>query len=41
LSKAAVNNAFGIDVDDASTYPEGSEYYNLRYSKSNWTFNYA
>lgn len=41
LSKTAVNREFGINVDDASTYPEGSEYYNLRYSKSNWTFNYA
>lgn len=41
LSKVAVNNAFGINVDDASTYPEGSEYYNLRNSKSNWTFSYA
>jgi hypothetical protein len=41
LSKTAVNNAFGIDVDDASTYPEGSEYYTLRQSKSNWTINYV
>jgi hypothetical protein len=41
LSKTAVNNAFGINVDDASTYPEGSEYYNLRQSKSNWTISYA
>jgi hypothetical protein len=41
FSKTAVNNAFGINVDDASTYPEGSEYYNLRYSKPKWTFNYA
>lgn len=41
LSKTAVNNAFGINVDDASTYPEGSEYYNLRYSKPKWTFFYA
>lgn len=41
LSKVAVNNAFGINVDDASTYPEGSEYYNLRNSKSNWTISYA
>lgn len=41
LSKTAVNNAFGINVDDASTYPEGSEYYNLRQSKSNWTVSYA
>ncbi len=40
FSKAAVNAAFGIDVDDATTYPEGSEYYNLRHSKSNWTVNY-
>jgi hypothetical protein len=41
LSKTAVNNAFGINVDDASTYPEGSEYYNLRYSKPKWTISYA
>lgn len=41
LSKVAVNNAFGINVDDASTYPEGSEYYNLRNSKPNWTISYA
>lgn len=41
LSKTAVNNAFVIDIDDDTTYPEGSEYYNLRNSKSNWTFNYA
>lgn len=40
LSKEAVNNAFGIDVDDASTYPEGSEYYTLRHSRDNWTINY-
>lgn len=41
LSKTAVNNAFGINVDDPTTYPEGSEYYTLRNSRSNWTFNYA
>jgi hypothetical protein len=41
FSKTAVNNAFGINVDDASTYPEGSEFYILRNSKSNWTFSYA
>ena len=40
FSKTAVNNAFGINVDDPSTYPEGSEYYNLRQSKENWTFSY-
>ena len=40
LSKTAVNNAFGINVDDASTYPEGSEYYILRQSKSNWNIYY-
>lgn len=40
FSKTAVNNAFGINVDDPTTYPEGSEYYMLRNSKSNWTFNY-
>jgi hypothetical protein len=40
LSKTAVNNAFGINVDDANTYPEGSEYYTLRHSKGNWTINY-
>lgn len=41
LPKIAVNNAFGINVDDASTYPEGSEYYILRQSKSNWTIKYS
>ena len=41
LSKEAVNNAFGIDVSDVATYPEGSEYYNLLASRSNWTINYA
>lgn len=41
FSKTAVNNAFGINVDDVSTYPEGSEYYNLRHSKSKWTFYYT
>lgn len=40
LSKEAVNNAFGIDVEDDTTYPEGSEYYTLRHSKDNWTINY-
>ena len=41
LKKTAVNEAFGIDVDDATTYPEGSEYYTLRHSRNNWTFSYA
>ena len=41
LNKSAVNTAFGIDVDDESTFPEGSEYYNLRHSKDKWTFTYA
>ena len=40
FSKTAVNNAFGIDVDDETTYPEGSEYYTLRHSKDNWTVAY-
>ena len=41
LSKTAVNNAFSINVDDETTYPEGSEYYTLRHSKDNWTFSYV
>lgn len=41
LKKTAVNEAFGIDVDDETTYPEGSEFYTLRHSKDNWTFSYA
>lgn len=41
FKKTAVNTAFGINVDDASTYPVGSEFYNLRNSKTNWTFSYA
>ena len=40
LSKEAVNTAFGINVDDTTTYPSGSEYYTLRHSKDNWTINY-
>ncbi len=41
FKKTAINNAFGINVDDATTYPEGSEYYVLRNTKSNWTFSYV
>lgn len=41
FKKTAVNTAFGINVDDVSTYPVGSEFYNLRNSKPNWTFSYA
>ena len=39
LKKTAVNTAFGIDVDDETTYTE--EWKALRNSKSNWTFAYA
>ena len=41
FKKTAINDAFGIDIDDETTYPEGSEFYNLRNSKSNWTFSYV
>lgn len=41
FSKNAVNNAFGINVDDASTYPQGSEYHTLRHSKDNWDVKYV
>ena len=41
LSKAAINSAFGINLDDENTYPEGSEYYTLRHSRDNWTINYG
>lgn len=41
FSTAAVNAAFGIDVNDESTFPEGSEYHTLRNTKLNWIFNYA
>ena len=41
LNKTAVNTAFGINVDDESTYPEGSEFYTLKHSKDNWTFSYV
>lgn len=40
LKKTAVNDAFGIDIDDETTYPVGSEYYELRHSKDNWTISY-
>ena len=39
--KEAVNREFGIDIDDPTTYPEGSEWYELRNSRSNWTFNFS
>ena len=38
FSKEAVNNAFGIDIDDESTYTE--EWNTLRNTKANWTFAY-
>lgn len=41
LNKGAVNSAFGINVDNQSTWPEGSEYYKLRHSRDNWTISYA
>lgn len=41
LKKTAVNEAFGINVDDQSTWAEGSEFYELRHSKDNWTFSYV
>ena len=41
LKKTAVNSAFGIDVDDETTYPEGSEYYILRHSRDNWNISYV
>ena len=50
LKKSAVNEAFGIDVDDPSTWevygPEGawfstSAYCHLRHSKDNWTISYV
>lgn len=41
LYKSAVNRAFGININDESTYPEGSEFYTLRHSKDNWTFSYV
>ena len=39
FSKVAVNNAFGIDVDDESTYT--AEWNALRGSKSNWNFSFV
>ncbi len=39
FKKTAVNNAFGINVDDETTYTE--EWKTLRNSKTNWTFAYA
>lgn len=41
LSKTAVNTAFNIDIDNVDTYPEGSEWYELRNSKNNWTFSFS
>jgi hypothetical protein len=41
FKKSAVNTAFGIDVDNETTFPEGSEYYNIRHSRDNWNVVYA
>ena len=40
FAREAINSAFGIDIDDATTYPEGSEFYTLRNTKANWNFNF-
>jgi hypothetical protein len=40
LNKAAVNKAFSINVDDATTFPVDSEYHTLMHSKDNWKFSY-
>lgn len=39
FSKTAINNAFGINIDNESTYTE--EWNTLRNSKSNWNFSFA
>ena len=39
--KTAINNAFGINIDDETTYPEGSEYHTLKNTKTNWIFKYV
>lgn len=39
FKKTAVNTAFGINVDDASTFTD--EFKALRNSKASWTFSYA
>ena len=39
FSKTAVNKAFGIDIDDESTWT--FEWLELRGTKSKWTFNYV
>ena len=31
----------GININDETTYPVGSEFYTLRHSKDNWTFSYV
>ena len=41
FSKQAVNSAFEIDVDDETTWEEGSEYRKLIQTKPNWTFNHV
>lgn len=39
FSKTAINNAFGINIDNESTYT--TEWNTLRGSKSNWSFSFA
>ena len=39
FKKTAINEAFGIDIDDETTWT--TEFIELRNSKSNWTFSYV
>ena len=41
FKKAAVNKAFGINVDDETTWGEGSDYRKLTQKKPKWSFNHV
>jgi hypothetical protein len=41
FSKAALKSAFGIEITSDANIPTDNEFYNLRWSKPNWTFGYS
>ena len=41
FSKAALKSAFGVEITSDSDIPADNDFYDLRWSKPNWTFGYS
>ena len=41
LSKTAIKNEFGIEISVDADIPTDNEFYDLRWSKANWSFSYS